>query len=685
MTGIYVAGCEPATGKSAVALGLQQLLARHVSRLGIFRPVVAAPGGSDSLLELLRSAGGDFLPYESSVGVGYEQVRTDEARALEEIVARYRALAAACDGVLVVGTDYAGAGTASELAFNARVALNLGLPVVCVVSGHARRPEEIESALSVALTAVRGPGCEVAAVVVNRVRPADLDAVEARLAGAADVAAYVVPEVRLLMAPTVRQVADACAGEVIAGDPQLLGREALGVIVGAMTAQNMLERLWDGVLVITPGDRIDVLLAALFAHVSTTLPAVSGIVLTGGLRPAEQLLDPLLRRASMPPIVLTAHDTFETATLVAAQEGSITTDARRKIDTALALFERHVDGDGLLARVAVARSRAVTPLMFEYTLLDRARAQRRHIVLPEGTEERILRAAETLLLRGVVELTLLGAEQEVRGTAARVGVDISGAQIVDPRDPELSERFAQEYARRRAHKGVTVDAARDVVADASYFGTLMVVLGMADGMVSGATHTTAETIRPSLELVKTRPGVSIVSSVFFMCLSDRVLVYGDCAVNPNPSAEQLADIAISSAATAERFGVEPHLAMLSYSTGTSGTGAEVDRVRAATLLVRERAPGLPVEGPIQYDAAVDASVARTKLPGSAVAGHATVFIFPDLNTGNNTYKAVQRSAGAIAVGPVLQGLARPVNDLSRGATVQDIGNTVAITAVQAQA
>jgi len=369
--------------------------------------------------------------------------------------------------------------------------------------------------------------------------------------------------------------------------------------------------------------------------------------------------------------------------LASAREGAITRAAPRKITKALALFETHVDGDDLLDRIDVARSEAVTPLMFEYTLLDRARVAGRHIVLPEGTDERVLRAADILLRRRVVELTLLGPEAEVRGAASRLGLDLYGAHIVDPNDPELVERFAAEYAARRAHKGVTVDQARDVVSDVSYFGTMMVALGLVDGMVSGATHTTAETIRPSFELVKTRPDVSIVSSVFLMCLADRVLVYGDCAVNPNPDAPQLADIAISSAATAAQFGIEPRVAMLSYSTGSSGSGAEVERVREATELVRAREPALSVEGPIQYDAAVDAGVARTKLPESEVAGRATVFIFPDLNTGNNTYKAVQRSAGAIAIGPVLQGLRKPVNDLSRGATVHDIVNTVAITAIQA--
>jgi phosphate acetyltransferase len=673
--GVYVAGCEPATGKSAVALGVQQLLARRVERLGVFRPVVA-DAEHDPLIDLLRP---DFVPYAAACGVGYEEVRADEARALEEIVARYRALAAQCDGVLVVGTDFLGAGTASELAFNARAALNLGLPALLVVSGHDRTAAEVRDATSVALTTWRRWGPDVVGVIANRVAPGELDAV----ASSGDPPVYALPEVDLLMAPTVGQVAAACHGQVIAGDDELLGREALQLLVAAMTLPNLMERIVDGAVLITPGDRSEVLLAAMFAHASTELPSPAGVVLTGGLRPPEKILGPLGSFGGVVPVVLTEHDTFETVALAGAREGSITRGAPRKINKALALFETHVDGDALADRIDVARSEAVTPLMFEYTLLDRARAAVKHIVLPEGTDERVLRAADILLRRRVVELTLLGSETEVHGAASRLGLDLYGAHVLDPADPELVERFAAEYAARRAHKGVTVDAARDVVSDVSYFGTLMVALGMVDGMVSGATHTTAETIRPAFELVKTRPDVSIVSSVFLMCLADRVLVYGDCAVNPHPTAEQLADIAISSAATAAQFGIEPRVAMLSYSTGASGSGAEVERVREATEIVRSRSTGLSVEGPIQYDAAVDASVARTKLPESEVAGRATVFIFPDLNTGNNTYKAVQRSANAIAIGPVLQGLNKPVNDLSRGATVHDIVNTVAITAIQA--
>jgi phosphate acetyltransferase len=343
-----------------------------------------------------------------------------------------------------------------------------------------------------------------------------------------------------------------------------------------------------------------------------------------------------------------------------------------------------VDGGKFLERLNLAATDVVTPLMFEYALLDRARASRRRIVLPEGEDDRILRAAGTLLTRNVVDLTILGDPAAITTRAGELGIDLSAAQLLSPTDPEYVDRFAADYYEMRKAKGMTPEAARDRVQDVSYFGTMMVQLGLADGMVSGAAHTTAHTIVPSFQIIKTAPGVSVVSSVFLMCLADRVLVYGDCAVNPDPTAEQLADIAISSAETAVQFNIEPRIAMLSYSTGESGTGSDVDKVREATRLVRERRPDLLVDGPIQYDAAVEPSVAKSKAPNSPVAGRATVLIFPDLNTGNNTYKAVQRSAGAVAVGPVLQGLRKPVNDLSRGALVQDIVNTVAITAIQAQ-
>jgi phosphate acetyltransferase len=426
------------------------------------------------------------------------------------------------------------------------------------------------------------------------------------------------------------------------------------------------------------------LVGILMAHRSQTFPRLAGILLTGGIQP-----EPIVRRLidgieTNLPVSSTPLNTFEAASVAAATRGSLTDSSPHKIEAALDVFARHVDGGRLLDRLDLARSDAVTPIMFEHELVERARAERKRIVLPEGAEPRVLKAVAQVLHRDIADIVLLGNPDEVRRSATCTGVDISSCQIMDPYDDVLRHRLATEFARLRAHKGVAMDAALDIVTDVSYAGTLMVALGMADGMVSGAVHTTAHTIRPSFQVLRTVPGVSVISSVFFMCLADRVLVYADCAVNPDPTAEQLADIAISSAATAAAFGIEPRIAMLSYSTGESGRGADVDKVRTATRLVRERAPELQIEGPIQYDAAIDAGVASTKLPESVVAGRATVFVFPDLNTGNNTYKAVQRSAGAVAVGPVLQGLRKPVNDLSRGATVRDIVTTIAITAIQAQ-
>jgi phosphate acetyltransferase len=421
----------------------------------------------------------------------------------------------------------------------------------------------------------------------------------------------------------------------------------------------------------------------MMAQASGTFPSIAGIVLNGGFDlpdPIERLLDGLPQ--SM-PIIRTSLGTYDTIVAITRTRGRLAADSQRKYDAALGLFEKHVDASTLLERLNVATTTVTTPLMFEYGLLERARASRRHIVLPEGDDDRILRAAHTLLAREVADLTILGERFEVRSRAIELGLDISRAEVLSPHDPVLSLRFAEEYARLRAHKGVTLEQAREIVTDVSYFGTMMVHLGLADGMVSGAAHTTAHTIRPGFEIIKTQPGVSVVSSVFLMALEDRVLVYGDCAVVPDPNASELADIAISSSATASQFGIEPRVAMLSYSTGSSGAGADVEKVREATALVRSRRPDLLVEGPIQYDAAADAAVGASKMPGSEVAGRATVFIFPDLNTGNNTYKAVQRSAGAVAIGPVLQGLRKPINDLSRGALVQDIVNTVAITAIQA--
>ncbi|WP_028045002.1 phosphate acetyltransferase [Cellulomonas sp. URHE0023] len=678
---IYVTSPEGDTGKSVVALGLVDLLTRTVQRVGVFRPIARSTAVRDFVLELLLQRDGVDLSYDECIGVTYEQVRQDPEAALSQIVSRYHDVERRCDVVVVVGTDYTDVAGPTELAYNARIAANLGAPVVLVVNGAGRSPSEIAQVADVVVTEMEANYAQVVSVIANRCSGRDLDAIREALKIKAG---WAIPENSLLTAPTMRQLTDAVSGRVIAGDEALLSREVLDVMVGAMSIEHLIDRLADGSVVITPGDRSDVLLGLLMAHQAEGFASLAGIILNGGFLPSPSVMRLIEGLGTKLPIISTNLGTFRSASAVGDTHGHLSGHSQRKVDTALSLFEQHVDGAALLAALDVERPEVVTPLMFEYALLARARADRKHVVLPEGDDDRVLRAASTLLQRGVAQITILGDEPTIRARATELGLDLEDAAVVSAHDPVLLERFAVEYTEMRKHKGMTVERAREIVSSVSYFGTMMVKLGLADGMVSGAAHTTAHTIKPSFEIIKTSPGVSNVSSCFLMCLEDRVLVYADCAVIPDPTAEQLADIAISSAGTAAQFGIEPRIAMLSYSTGESGSGADVEKVREATALVRARRPDLSVEGPIQYDAAVDASVAQTKLPDSAVAGRATVFVFPDLNTGNNTYKAVQRSAGAVAIGPVLQGLRAPVNDLSRGALVSDIINTVAITAIQAQ-
>ena len=740
---IYITSAEGNTGKSTVALGVLETLARSIQRVGVFRPIARSTIERDYVLEMLLQHDGVDLDYEHCIGVSYEDVHENPDAALSRIVERYKAVEAQCDAVVILGSDYTDVGSPTELGYNARVAANLGAPVLLVLGGRvadraeARTPAAMRQFTELAVAELRDQHAALLAVIANRADPDALDeivaAIGAALRGAVSVPAasstpatgptpatastpaassipaasstpaassipaassvpvassipvWAIPEDPVLVAPTMRAIMEATDGTLLRGDPELLSREALGVVVAAMSMNNVLPRLTEGSVVVVPADRTEVLLAVLMANGVATFPSVTGIVLNGGFElpePVDRLIEGL--RTTL-PIIRTELNSYETTVRITNTHGRLAADSQRKFDTARALFERHVDPAALLALLDVNRTDVVTPLMFEYRLIERARADRRRIVLPEGDDDRILRAAATVLSRGIADLTILGEAIEVRSRAIGLGLDISGAQVTSSFDDLLRIRFSEEYVRLRAHKGVTIERARDTVTDPSYFGTLMVHLGLADGMVSGAAHTTAQTIRPAFEIIKTAEGVSVVSSVFLMALADRVLVYGDCAVIPDPTAEQLADIAVSAAATATRFGIEPRIAMLSYSTGESGTGADVEKVRLATALVRARRPDLAVDGPIQYDAAADAAVAKAKLPESEVAGRATVFIFPDLNTGNNTYKAVQRSAGAVAIGPVLQGLRLPVNDLSRGATVEDIVNTIAITAIQAQA
>jgi len=681
--GVYIASSEGGTGKWTIALGLLHHLSGTVARAGVFRPITGPGADRDYLLDLLLPQTTAGLAYEQCTGVSYERLHEDSDGAIAEIIDRFQAVAERCDAVVIVGSDYTDAATPTELSVNGRIAANLSAPVVLSVRARDRNPGQVARVVELCLTELSAQHAHTAAVVANRCKPAEMTAVAEAL-GRLEPLTYALPEEPLLAAPSVAELQRSVGGTLISGDPDLLGRDVMSVLVAATRAEHVLERLTEGAAVITPCERVDIVLAMASAHVAEGFPSLSALILSGGLElyPSIAALVSGLRLRL--PIIATSLDILETASAATATHGRVTATSQRKIDTALAMMDRYVGVSDLLSRLSIPVPAVVTPQMFEYQLLQRARADRKRIVLAEGGDDRILRASGRLLERGVADLTILGEEGQIRLRAAELGVDLSAATVLNPQIDVLCEKFAEQIAELRKHKGVTLEQAQEIVHDCAYFGTMLVYNGIVDGMVSGSVHTTAHTVRPALQIIKTKPGVSTVSSVFLMCLADRVLTYGDCAIVRDPTVDQLADIAISSAQTASKFGIEPRVAMLSYSTGTSGSGPDVDKVRQATELVRKRAPELPVDGPMQYDAAVDPTTGASKAPGSPVAGRATVLIFPDLDTGNNLYKAVQRSAGAVAIGPVLQGLNKPVNDLSRGAFVDDIVYTVAITAIQAQ-
>ncbi|MBI5251684.1 MAG: phosphate acetyltransferase [Desulfomonile tiedjei] len=690
---IYVTGTEARSGKSIVTLGLIEWLSNQGRSVGFFRPVIMSENEPDRFIHLILSRYGSRFPYFAMYGCTYdqvlEQVSSNRQEAIFELILdKFRAMERQCEVIVSVGTDFTGSTVPLEFGFNADLAYNLNCPVVPIVKGYGKTTQQIAEAARVVVESLEQRRCDVLAVIVNRVSPGTERELgdEMRNAMTGRLPAFVIPEHAILAKPTVGEIARALKAVRLRGEPESLGRVVSQFKIAAMELPQFLERVAEGNLIITPGDRSDIIVGSLAADASGSYPRISGLLLTGGLRPVPQvqrLIQGLT--GSSVPILAVDTDTFTTATNVNSVRSALDPEDSRKIAAALGLVEANVHFEELQQRLAVTRSHHVTPLMFEYELIQKARADRRHIVLPEGSDERILRAAEILLLRDVVDITLLGNPEEIRQKISALSMELDGIRIIDPLDSPLRDSYAQTYYDLRKHKGMSRQIAFDTVGDSSYFGTLMVYHEHADGMVSGAIHTTSQTIRPAFEIIKTLPGFPVVSSVFFMCLADRVLVFGDCAVIPDPNSEQLAAIAISSAVTAKMFGIEPIVAMLSYSTGESGTGEDVDKVRSATSILRKLRPDIKVEGPIQYDAAIDVGVARTKLPASELAGHATVFIFPDLNTGNTTYKAVQRSASAVAIGPVLQGLRKPVNDLSRGCTVADIVNTVAITAIQAQA
>lgn len=692
--GLYIATLEPHSGKSLISLGLMRTLLGKTVKVGYFRPIISdlGEGKKDNHIDTVLKYFDLPLHYEDAFAYTRSQViqKKNEGKSgeiLDTIIRKYKKLEDDYDFVLVEGSDFSGEGSVFEFDENVLIAKNLGLPVIIVASGQGKTKEALMGSLQMAYQTFIRKEVRVLAMVSNKIELPNLPVATSGMRDFLpdDVAVFAIPLIDTLANPTLKEITEVLNGKILFGE-EFLDNQSGSFNVGAMQLRNYLKHLKNESLVITPGDRADIILGALQANISSNYPRISGIILTGGLIPEDSIIQLIEGLSQVVPIISVEDGTFNVTNRVGAIKSNIYADSTQKIEASVNTFEKYISIDPLIERFVNFQPKGITPRMFQYSLVKRAQQQKKHIVLPEGTDDRILLAVSRLLEMDLVDITILGDEEIIRKKIQKLAIpmDFDKLKIVDPVTSENFDDYVKTFYELRKHKNINTDIARDLMSDVSYFGTMMIYKGHADGMVSGAAHTTQHTIRPALQFIKTKPGVSVVSSVFFMCLEDRVSVFGDCAINPNPTAEELAEICISSAESSKAFGIEPKIAMLSYSSGSSGKGEDVDRVREATEIVKRKRPDLKIEGPIQYDAAVDLNVGKSKLPGSEVAGQASVLIFPDLNTGNNTYKAVQRETGALAIGPMLQGLNKPVNDLSRGCTVDDVFNTVILTAIQAQ-
>ena len=690
---IYIATIEANSGKSLISLGILRMMLTKSSKVGYFRPIISKD--KNSVYDNHTNTAIKFfnLDIEYSDCFAYEQSEVvellsegKEDEVIHNVIKKYKKLENKYDYVLVEGTDFSGEGGFTELDVNLMIVKNLGIPALIIGAGNDKTKKDFINTMQLSYKSFIDKEVDVIGVIANKTEADEIDFITEELKKIIpkEVQVDVIPKIDFLAYPTVKEIVDSLDGKIIFGT-QFLENAIGSYSTGAMQLRNYLTRINENALVITPGDRADIILGALQANASINYPKIAGIVLTGNIIPEESIIKLIEGVQATVPIISVEGGTFGISNKIGAVKPKIYATHSKKILLSLDTFDTYVNREGSTNILTSYSSNKVSPSMFQYSLLQKAKMHRKHIVLPEGNDERIIQAAARLQILNIVDLTLLGDKKNIQQKCNQIGlqIDLEKINIINPEDSIHNESFATTLFEARKHKGMTVTTARDLTKDVSYFGTLMILNGLADGMVSGAVHTTMHTIKPALQLIKTKPGVSVVSSVFFMCLSDRVSVMGDCAVNPNPNAKQLSEIAISSAQSAEYFGIEAKVAMLSYSSGSSGKGEEVEKVRRATELARTKKPDLKIEGPIQYDAAVDMSVAKTKMPDSDVAGQASVLIFPDLNTGNNTYKAIQRETGALAIGPMLQGLNKPVNDLSRGCTIDDIFNTVLLTSIQA--
>jgi phosphate acetyltransferase len=690
---IYISTIEPKTGKSLIALGIIELILRKTTKVGFFRPIIQDPidGKPDKHIDLILSYFKLPQTYEDSFGLYYSEVnhlmgqeKLDEI--LDKIISKYKELETNCDFIVCENSDYVGENSTFAFDINVAIAKTLRCSLLILGNGHKKSVKEISFSLKIIADSYRERHCNILGLIINKVANSDLELLQKHLETSYSKNNYlfsVIPYDKRLDSPRMGEVAEQLKAKVLYGH-NILDNLVFNYLIAAMQMQHAITQMKDNDLVVTPSDRGDVIIGTLQAHQSTNYPNLAGLLLTTECE-LESSISLLIAGLTNPlPILWVDTYTYPTASRLQTIYSSLKPGDTEKISWSIELFDQWVNLPILEKLIDQIQVDGITPKMFTYNLIQTAKLNKRNIVLPEGKDPRILKAVAMLKSKDIVEITLLGKKERIERTIQSHGIqlDIKNIKIIDPvNSPQLDDYIHSLYELRK-NKGMTLESAKDMLIDVSYFGTMMVYKGDADGMVSGAIHTTGNTIRPALQIIKTKSEYKLVSSVFMMCLSDKVLLYGDCAVNANPTAEQLAEIAIISAETAKNFGIFPRVALLSYSSGESGKGEDVEKVKQATMIAKKRRPDLLFEGPIQYDAAVDRNVAAQKMPESKVAGQATVFIFPDLNTGNNTYKAVQRETGAIAIGPILQGLKKPINDLSRGCTVEDIINTVVITAIQ---
>ncbi|WP_372998638.1 phosphate acetyltransferase [Sulfurimonas sp.] len=685
---LYISAKEKNAGTLFISMGMMEILKRNIPNVAFFRPVIYSRYAEDGDISFMLNRYNLEMDYKDCYGFDIEYVENMIAnnktnQLMNELITKFKKLEDKYDFVLVEGIRHSFLTSTINFDLNIKIAQNFGSPTINIVNAKNKAVADIHDDILIENENSTFQGCTHFATFINRLdekQEKDLK----KILKEYPLKSYFLKEIKELGMLSIADVVDSLDVTPILLEPKDTTRIVRGIKVAGLTLNNFLDHIEEDDLVVVPADRSDIILGLMGALYSKNYPNISGIIFPFGMNAhpnIKKLIDGLDSFGI--PVLSVDDDTYTTAKKLSTTQARLRVTSERKIALALGLFNSSVDIEAIEKKISTVESKVLTPMMFEYKLFEIARLNKKRIVLPESSDERILRAAEIILRRGVAEITLLGNSEDITEHYLRLGLDLSKATIIDHHSSNLVKEFAKTFYEMRKEKGLTFQAAEDAMTHGNYFATMMVYLGYVDGMVSGAISSTGETIRPALQIIKTKADTSIVSSVFFMCLKSEVLVYGDCAVNQDPDADTLAQIAISSAKTAEAFGIDAKIAMLSYSTGESGSGIDVDKVREATKIVKSKNGDLLIDGPIQYDAAVNKNVARKKLPDSKVAGEANVLIFPDLNTGNNTYKAVQRSSGAVAIGPVLQGLNKPINDLSRGCLVTDIVNTIAITAIQA--